>query len=92
MISWLPAVAWCIGGGLLRAVIGLRKAFAEKRKVRWGLFALTILEAAIIGVVLGYLLKDFSPILAFFAGVGGTDLIDNAYRLIKFASVKIPVK
>lgn len=89
---WVPTVGWSIAGGFVRAMIGLRKALAEKRKVRWGLFLLTLGEAVVLGAVFGYLLREYNPILNFFVGLGGTYLIDNAYRLIKFASVKIPVK
>ncbi len=92
MVVELVKVAWGVGGGLVRAIMGLRKATIEKRKIRWGFFFLTLVEAAVLGAIFGILLNEYNPILNFFVGLGGTDLIDNAYKLIKFASIKIPVK
>lgn len=92
MVVWFPTIAWGVAGGLTRALIGLKKALIEKRKIRWGIFSLTLLESAALGAVFGYFLREYNPMLNFFVGVGGTYLIDNVQRLIKFASIKIPVK
>ena len=76
----------------MRALIGLKKALDEKRRIKMPRFVLTLLEAGVIGGLLGSLLSEFSPFVLFLAGVGGTDLIDGAKRLIGFSKIKVPLK
>ena len=75
-------------GGLLRAVIGLGKSLAAKRKIRWPYFLVTVVIAIIIGLILGALTSVSRPI-AFLAGYGGTDVLEGIGKVIKVIPVEI---
>lgn len=75
-------------GGLLRAVIGLGKSLAAKRKIRWPYFFVTVVIAIIIGLILGALTSVSKPI-AFLAGYGGTDVLEGIGKVIKVIPVEI---
>jgi len=75
-------------GGLLRALIGLGKSLAAKRRIRWGYFFVTVVVAVIIGFVLGALTSISKPI-AFLAGYGGTDILESLGKIIKIIPVEI---
>jgi len=75
-------------GGLLRAVIGLGKSLAAKRKIRWPYFFVTVVIAIIIGLILGALTSVSRPI-AFLAGYGGTDVLEGIGKVIKVIPVEI---
>ncbi len=75
-------------GGLLRAIVGLGKSIAAKRRIRWGYFCITVLMAVIIGIVLGMLTSISRP-LAFLAGYSGTDILEGLGKIIKIIPVEI---
>ncbi len=75
-------------GGLLRALVGLGKSIAAKRKIRWGYFCITVLMAVIIGIILGVLTSISRP-LAFLAGYSGTDILEGLGKIIKIIPVEI---
>lgn len=75
-------------GGLLRAVIGLGKSLAAKRRIRWPYFFVTVILAIIIGLILGALTSVSKPI-AFLAGYGGTDILEGIGKVIKVIPVEI---
>jgi fluoride ion exporter CrcB/FEX len=75
-------------GGLLRAVVGLGKSLAAKRKIRWTYFIITVIMAVIIGMVLGILTSISKP-LAFLAGYSGTDILEGLGKIIKIIPVEI---
>ena len=76
-------------GGLARALIGLNKALNEKRKITWKSFCLTLILATAIGGIIGWTIPDQHRLLIFFAGAGGTYLIENSYKAIKFAPIRL---
>jgi hypothetical protein len=75
-------------GGLLRALVGLGKSIAAKRRIRWAYFGITVVIAVIIGLVLGTLTSVSKPI-AFLAGYGGTDILEGLGKIIKVVPVEI---
>lgn len=75
-------------GGLLRALVGLGKSIAAKRRIRWPYFFVTVVIAVIIGLVLGTLVSVSKPI-AFLAGYGGTDILEGIGKIIKVVPVEI---
>ncbi len=75
-------------GGLLRAVVGLGKSIAAKRRIRWGYFAVTVVIAILIGSILGILTSVSRPI-AFLAGYSGTDILEGLGKIIKIVPVEI---
>ncbi len=75
-------------GGLLRAIVGLGKSIAAKRRIRWGYFCITVLLAVIIGIILGVLTSVSKP-LAFLAGYSGTDILEGLGKIIKIIPVEI---
>ena len=91
MAIWM-AIVWGVIGGFARAMIGLRKAVSEKRKIVWWRFFWTLGEAAGIGAILGGLIGDVNPIYNFLAGAGGTDIIDGARHMLKITPAKIGAK
>ena len=75
-------------GGLLRTLVGLGKAIAAKRRIRWPYFLITVLIAVVIGLILGALVSVSRPI-AFLAGYSGTDVLEGIGKIIKVVPVKI---
>lgn len=75
-------------GGLLRALVGLGKSIAAKRRIRWPYFVVTVLIAVVIGLVLGTITSVSKPI-AFLAGYGGTDVLEGLGKMIKVVPVQI---
>lgn len=86
----VSTVVWGVVGGLVRASYGLQKALTQKRKIRWGLFTFTLFEAAAIGALFGYFFTNLHPAVSFLLGIGATDLLENAYKFVKFTAIKIP--
>jgi len=75
-------------GGLLRALVGLGKSIAAKRRIRWPYFAVTVIMAVVIGLILGVLTSVSRPI-AFLAGYSGTDILEGLGKIIKIIPVEI---
>ncbi|VVB81578.1 Uncharacterised protein [uncultured archaeon] len=75
-------------GGLLRAVIGVRKATLQKRKFVLKYFLITVLGAAIIGAILGSII-GINKAVALFAGYAGTDLLEGLAKSFKIAPIRI---
>ena len=75
-------------GGLLRALVGLGKSIAAKRRIHWQYFVVTVLIAVVIGLVLGTITSVSKPI-AFLAGYGGTDVLEGLGKMIKVVPVQI---
>lgn len=75
-------------GGLLRAIVGLGKSLAAKRKIRWSYFFITVIMAVVIGTILGALTSVSRPI-AFLAGYSGTDILESLGKIIKIIPVEI---
>ena len=88
-VSWMIAAAWGCLGGFLRAGLGIDSAYREERKIIWSFLILTLIEAAVIGGVLGFLLKEYNLLYSFLAGVGGTSLLDKIVRRFNIMPVKI---
>ncbi|MDO8661010.1 MAG: hypothetical protein Q7K43_03915 [Candidatus Woesearchaeota archaeon] len=86
------AIVWGVIGGLVRALVGLRKANDAKRKIVWSRFVITLVEAGLIGAIIGGFLKEYGAFFNFIAGIAGTDLLDSAAKMLKLTPVKIPVK
>ncbi|MEM4247275.1 MAG: hypothetical protein QXR48_01800 [Candidatus Woesearchaeota archaeon] len=75
-------------GGLLRAMVGLGKSIAAKRRIRWGYFCITVIMAVVIGSILG-LLTSISKPIAFLAGYSGTDILESLGKIIRIIPVEI---
>ena len=75
-------------GGLLRAIIGARKAALKKRKFKMGYFLSTVVGAVIIGAILGSIL-GINNAVALFAGYAGTDLLEGLAKSFKLAPIRI---
>lgn len=67
-------------GGVARALVGTMKSLNHKKKFKLGYFLLTIIESAIIGIILGLVYSD-DPKVAIAAGYAGTDLLESLYKL-----------
>lgn len=75
-------------GGLLRAVIGVRKAFLQKRKFVLNYFLATVIGAVVIGAILGSVI-GINKAVALFAGYAGTDLLEGLGKSFRIAPIKI---
>jgi fluoride ion exporter CrcB/FEX len=75
-------------GGLLRAVVGARKAFLQKRKFVPSYFFMTIIGAGIIGAILGSII-GINKAVALFAGYAGTDLLEGLAKSFRIAPIRI---
>ena len=75
-------------GGLLRAIVGVRKAYLQKRKFVLKYFLMTIIGAAIIGAILGSII-GINKAVALFAGYAGTDLLEGLAKSFKIAPIRI---
>ncbi len=75
-------------GGLLRAIVGLGKSIAAKRRIRWQYFLVTVVIAVLIGSILGILTSVSRPI-AFLAGYSGTDILESLGKIIKVVPIDI---
>ncbi len=75
-------------GGLLRAAVGVRKAFLQKRKFVPSYFLATVVGAVIIGVIVGSTI-GINKAVALFAGYAGTDLLEGLAKSFKIAPIRI---
>ena len=75
-------------GGLLRAIIGVRKAYLQRRNFLPKYFLLTIIGAVIIGAILGSII-GINKAVALFAGYAGTDLLEGLAKSFKIAPIRI---
>jgi len=75
-------------GGLLRAGVGARKAYLQKRKFILNYFLVTVIGAVIIGAIVGSVI-GISPAVALFAGYAGTDLLEGLAKSFKIAPIRI---
>jgi fluoride ion exporter CrcB/FEX len=86
-----PAVVFgIIGGlgGLLRAAVGVRKAFLAKRKFVLNYFLITVIGAIVIGAIVGSII-GINKAVALFSGYAGTDLLEGLAKSFKLAPVRI---
>ena len=75
-------------GGLLRAVVGVRKAMLQKRKFVLSYFLTTIVGAILIGAILGSVI-GINKAVSLFAGYAGTDLLEGLAKSFRIAPIKI---
>lgn len=75
-------------GGLLRAVVGVRKAFLQKKKFKLNYFLATVIGAGVIGAILGSTI-GINKAVALFAGYAGTDLLEGLAKSFKLAPIRI---
>lgn len=75
-------------GGAARAVIGLCKALAQKRRIIWSYWLLTIATGAIIGATTGSII-NFDLRFAALAGYAGSDLLEGIYKTFKAQKIII---
>ena len=77
------SIVYGVGGGLVRALVGIAKYFetakAEK-KIKFGYLGLTLLIAAIVGGLAGALVNSDWR-LAVIAGYAGTDFLEGLYKI-----------
>lgn len=83
MPEWLIFLFSGMGGGLLRALVGLVKSQSFQQK-NWEYkpfyFWTTVFTATVIGMISG-LLVETSWKLAFLAGYAGSDFLESIYKL-----------
>ena len=75
-------------GGLIRSLVGVRKAFLQHRKFVMKYFLVTIIGAGIIGAILGSVI-GINKAVALFAGYAGTDLLEGLAKGFKLAPIRI---
>jgi fluoride ion exporter CrcB/FEX len=75
-------------GGLLRAMVGVRKAYLAKRKFVLNYFLITVIGAIIIGAIVGSII-GINRAVALFAGYAGTDLLEGLAKSFKLAPIRI---
>ncbi len=75
-------------GGLIRTLVGVRKAYLQKRKFKLNYFLVTIIGAAVIGALLGSVI-GINKAVALFAGYAGTDLLEGLAKSFKLAPIRI---
>ena len=75
-------------GGLLRAVVGVRKAMLQKRKFVLNYFLTTVIGAVVIGAILGSVI-GMNKAVALFAGYAGTDLLEGLAKSFRISPIKI---
>ncbi len=68
-------------GGLARSTVGLSKAMAQKKRIRWRYWGSNILLAVLIGIFTGIIFNtDYRVTLL--AGYAGTDLLEGMYKTL----------
>ena len=75
-------------GGLLRATVGVRKAYLQRRKFKLNYFLVTVIGAAVIGAIVGSVI-GINKAVALFAGYAGTDLLEGLAKSFKIAPIRI---
>ncbi|HLF54487.1 MAG TPA: hypothetical protein VI612_02095 [Candidatus Nanoarchaeia archaeon] len=75
-------------GGFLRAVVGVRKAYLQKRKFKLNYFLVTVIGAAVIGAIVGSII-GINKAVALFSGYAGTDLLEGLAKSFKLAPIRI---
>jgi fluoride ion exporter CrcB/FEX len=75
-------------GGLLRAMVGVRKAYLAHRKFVLSYFLITVIGAIIIGAIVGSII-GINKAVALFAGYAGTDLLEGLAKSFKLAPIRI---
>ncbi len=75
-------------GGLLRAAVGARKAYLQKRKFVLKYFLATVIGAVIIGAILGSVI-GINKAVALLAGYAGTDFLEGMAKSFKLAPIRI---
>lgn len=75
-------------GGAARAIIGLCKALAQKRRLIWSYWLLTVITGTIIGATTGSILS-FDLRFATLAGYAGSDLLEGIYKTFKTQKIII---
>lgn len=78
-------------GGVIRAVIGLFKSMAVKRKIYWPYWLITIIISGLIGILTG-IVFSFDPRLSILAGYAGTDILEGIYKSFKVEKVYVKNK
>jgi len=68
-------------GGIVRAFVGIAKAFRRNERLKWDYFLLTIILSAIIGAFTGFIYSE-SYKLSLIAGYAGMDLLEGAYKIV----------
>jgi len=88
MTDLINAMLYGIGGGLVRLIIDLIKAYQKKEKVDqsklWFYMIVLIACGAFSGILFG-----FAKQLSFLGGYAGMDLIDGYYKHFKRKKFKI---
>ena len=75
-------------GGVLRAIVGVRKSYLKKKKFKLNYFLATVIGAIIIGIIVGATV-GVNNAVALFAGYAGTDLLEGLAKSFKLAPIRI---
>lgn len=76
------------GGGLTRALIGVRKSILQKRKFVLSYFLATLIIASVIGAIIGAVVGE-NKLLALAAGYAGSDALEGLAKSIKIVPQRI---
>ena len=77
----IESIALGLLGGLARACVGLLKAMRNDVKIVWSYTLTTIIASGIIGAAAGTLFNSEAS-MSVIAGYVGTDLLENAYKIV----------
>ncbi|MFA4827421.1 MAG: hypothetical protein WC596_04205 [Candidatus Shapirobacteria bacterium] len=78
---WIILLAGAVGG-ILRGVLGIAKDLITKKEltINWVWFGVTVLIAAILGMVVASFFAE-DPRIAILGGYSGSDLVDGIMKL-----------
>jgi len=75
-------------GGATRGLVGLFKAIAIDKRIKWKYYAITVVSAIVIGIFTG-LVFNYDTRLSLLAGYAGTDIIEGVYKSFKAEKVMV---
>jgi hypothetical protein len=78
MIEVNDIILWALAGGIIRVLIGFTKQKGLEFNLQKAM--MTIMSVLLIGVIAALLIKPEEPLIAFFAGFGGTDFLGPLYK------------
>jgi hypothetical protein len=78
---WIILLAGAVGG-ILRGILGIAKDLITKKEltINWVWFGVTVLIAAILGMVVASFFSE-DPRIAILGGYSGSDLVDGIMKL-----------
>ncbi|RJQ19717.1 hypothetical protein C4580_05100 [Candidatus Woesearchaeota archaeon] len=75
-------------GGATRGLVGLFKALAVSKRIKWKYYTITVVCAIVIGVFTG-MVFNYDTRLSLLAGYAGTDILEGVYKSFKAEKVMV---